>query len=125
MKNAVLFSSSSQLDVIQVIEKGKWEHSATPSNISVGDTVFIIPNKVQRGIYKDSTQVAVAKVKSFKRGQGEEWASNLTEGSNLKYSFTVELAESKLVKFEDLKQVLNTGRFGPRGVRYLNLHGNN
>ncbi len=114
-----VFSSISQLDVIQVKEFGFWEHSSYPTQSNIGDVVVVIPNKIQRDIYGVETIAAVGIISMLANDiiSDISWASN-NAGSDKHYVTRVHIDNVKLVKLTDIESWVMDGRMGPKGIRY-------
>lgn len=81
-----LLSSSSIGDVLQVLEKGYWDHTKTIKRINVGGQIIVTANKKLRRESDETSIIAVRGiVDRIEEVEHESWVSNTQEGSEKKY----------------------------------------
>jgi hypothetical protein len=72
MTSAVLTSRSAE-DILQIDTKGYWDHTHTPSQLKVGDIVFLTVSQKLRKVHNVAR---MGIVNSISKAPKEQWTSN-------------------------------------------------
>jgi hypothetical protein len=123
MRQAIIISSTSQHDILQVIDKGYWEHSSTPQAVNKGDLIYIMPNQQQRDLYGLNAFVIEGTVNDIDDDHmcDTDWVSNKVEGSTQQCVCRVSINNPKIVMLDNIKSFLMSSRMGPKGIKYITL----
>ena len=123
MRKAIIISSTSQHDILQVIDKGYWEHSSTPQAVNKGDLIYIMPNQQQRDLFGSNAFVIEGTVGDFNSDYAcdTDWMSNKAEGSTQQYVCRMHINNPKIIMLDNVKSFLMSSRMGPKGIKYITL----